>query len=52
MKASALILALVLYGGASVAPAIADADCAAWCGDGKVWDEQKGECVVAPPKTS
>lgn len=34
-------------------PVMADEECAAWCGDGQVWDDTKGACVIAvPPKTS
>lgn len=51
MRTAILTLPLPLMASAA-APVIADEECAAWCGDGKVWDDNKGECVIQPPKTS
>lgn len=52
MRATILILAILLQAAAAAAPSLADEECPAWCGDGKEWDETRGECVAAPPKTS
>jgi len=51
MKAFLVVFAVVVASQAGM-PAWADEECAAWCGDGKVWDDDRGECVIQPPGTS
>lgn len=52
MRAPLMVFA-VIVAALTTTPAAADEECAAWCGDGEVWSEDKGDCVPVPsPRTS